>query len=516
VSLKRNVVANYVGQGWRALMQLAFVPLYIRYLGIEAYGLIGIFAILQAWLALLDLGMKPALGREMARFTAGARSAESIRDLLRSVEVLGLAVAALVAFGIWAASGWLASDWLRAGNLPTPSVAQAVAIMGAVAALRFIETIYDSTLVGLQRQVLENVVSSVMATIRGVGAVLVLVLLSPTIEAFFIWQGVMSAVSVAVLAVAVYRTLPPAPRRARFSVPELLLSWRFAAGMMVITVLALLLTQVDKILLSRLLTLEAFGYYALAATVANALYMLSGPVSTAAYPRFTELVTRGDESRLRAVYHESAQAVTVLMGAAAIVLIVLGERVLLVWTGDPRLTAQVTPVMKVLALGTLLHGLMWIPYYLQLAYGWTSLTIRINIVAVALLIPAILWVVPAYGAIGAAWVWVALNAGYLTFVIYFMHRRLLRSEKARWYVSDVAVPLIAATAAAWLARWALPSGLGKFGEISVLAASAAFVLTAAALTAPLVRARIARYLPRSSTPVPPLPVRERGSGGEAR
>jgi hypothetical protein len=64
MSLKKNVIANYFGIGWQALMGVAFVPLYIKYLGMEAYGLIGIFAILQAWLVLLDMGMKwPALPR---------------------------------------------------------------------------------------------------------------------------------------------------------------------------------------------------------------------------------------------------------------------------------------------------------------------------------------------------------------------------------------------------------------------------------------------------------------------
>ena len=58
--LKRNLIANYLGQGWTALMGLAFIPLYINYLGIEAYGLIGLFAVLQGWLVLLDLGMTPA------------------------------------------------------------------------------------------------------------------------------------------------------------------------------------------------------------------------------------------------------------------------------------------------------------------------------------------------------------------------------------------------------------------------------------------------------------------------
>jgi O-antigen/teichoic acid export membrane protein len=88
-------------------MGLAFIPVYIKYLGIEAYGLISIFALLQAWLTLLDMGMTPARSREMARFTGGAHNAQLIRDLLRSIEIIGFGMAILVALGIWAASEWL-------------------------------------------------------------------------------------------------------------------------------------------------------------------------------------------------------------------------------------------------------------------------------------------------------------------------------------------------------------------------------------------------------------------------
>lgn len=39
-------------------MGLVFIPLYIKYLGIEAYGLIGISALRQTWLALLDIDIR--------------------------------------------------------------------------------------------------------------------------------------------------------------------------------------------------------------------------------------------------------------------------------------------------------------------------------------------------------------------------------------------------------------------------------------------------------------------------
>ena len=198
-------------------MGVVFIPLYIKYLGIEAYGLIGIFAILQAWLALLDMGMRPALSREMARFTGGAHDTQSIRDLLRSVEIIGVAIAGVVALGIWAASGWLASDWVKIEHLPMEVVARAFAAMGGVTALRFVENIYVSSIVGLQRQVLENIVSSTLSTVRGLGAIAVLAWVSPTIEAFFMWQGLVSLIAVMVFACVVYRTLPSSPRSTRFS-----------------------------------------------------------------------------------------------------------------------------------------------------------------------------------------------------------------------------------------------------------------------------------------------------------
>jgi O-antigen/teichoic acid export membrane protein len=265
--------------------------------------------------------------------------------------------------------------------------------------------------------------------------------------------------------------------------------------MMAITILSLLLTQVDKLLLSRLLPLESFARYALAGVVANGLYLLAGPITGALYPRFTELVTSGDDAALSRLYHEGAQLMTVVMGAAAIMLMVSGERVLRLWTGNPTLARQVAPLLAILALGTFFNGLMWIPYQMMLAHGWTSLVIGVNTAAVCLLVPAIFWVVPVYGAMGAGRVWVTLNAGYLMFAIPLMHRRLLlRADKWRWYCEDVGVPLVAATTTALVCRWALPRDLGTFGEISLLLMTASCVVVAAALAAPLVRRRIVRHL----------------------
>jgi O-antigen/teichoic acid export membrane protein len=487
MSLKKNIIANYLGQGWRAIMALAFVPLYIEYLGIEAYGLIGIFTMLQAWLMLLEMGMKPALVREMARFTGGSIDSQSIWNLLRSVEVIMFCIAILTGFGIWIASDWLATEWVQAEKMPVGVIAHAFTLMGLVAALRLIENIYTSSIAGLQRQVLQNVITSTMATFQGLGAVAVLVWIEPTIDVFFIWQGVITLITTVIFMTVTYYILPKPQHVARFSLVALTNIRSFAVGMFGITLLSLMLMQIDKILLSRLLPLEVFGYYVLASLVAGGLYIIITPIGAAFYPRFIELLTRNDNQALIRVYHLGSQLVTVLMGSAAMVLILYSERIILLWTSDPALTEQVAPVMMVLVLGTFFNGLMWMPYQMQLAHGWTSLSIRINIIAVVLLVPTIMWVVPIYGAVGAAWVWVVLNAAYFLIGVHFMYRRILNTEKWIWYLNDIFFPLIAAGVTALLCQLILPEQLGRIGELAVLASISIIVLIATSLSAPLVR-----------------------------
>ena len=102
---------------------------------------------------------------------------------------------------------------------------------------------------------------------------------------------------------------------------------------------------------------------------------MTGPITGAIYPRLTQLATIDQETALSVLYHQGAQHVSVITGSAAIMLVMFGGRILTLWMGTPVLAGQVAPIVAVMALGTLLNGLMVIPYQLQLAHGRTSLTL---------------------------------------------------------------------------------------------------------------------------------------------
>jgi hypothetical protein len=95
--------------------------------------------------------------------------------------------------------------------------------------------------------------------------------------------------------------------------------------------------------------------------------------------------------------------------------------------------------------------------------------------------------VARYGGIGAAWVWILLNCGYILIVLQCMHRRLLVGELSRWYRDDFARPLLAALFAGLLLRFALPSFEVRWMCAPVLAGTWLVLQTAALFAAPLFR-----------------------------
>ena len=484
------MIANYAGQGWSGVMSLAFVPVYIHYLGIESYGLIGLFAILQGWLTLFDMGMTPTLNREMARFSAGTYDSKSIRDLLRTLEISCLIIAIAILVGIWLASDWLAAGWLQSVDLSKEMIAKSIAIISWVSALRFIEGIYRGAILGLQKHVLLNILIAFFSTLRAVGAVGVLALWSATIDYFFIWQGIVSVLTVLTFSILTHKSLPECQQKPRFSLASLNNVRRFAGGMMATTLLALLLTQVDKILLSRLLNLTEFGYYVLAGSIAGSLSMLIGPLAQSIYPQMSKLAAQNDEQNLISVYHNATQLLAVLLIPIVLTVCFYAREVIYVWSGDQLLAKNTAGILSVMIVGSSLHGIMSIPYMLQLAYGWTDFAFKLNFFAVIILVPAIILLVPKLGGSGAAWIWLLLNIAYITIGIHLMHKRLIPKEKWCWYYWDLFVPTLGALVVLFMLWVIRPSEIsGRLNWLIFLSVCVILSLCVSAIFANRIRPR---------------------------
>jgi len=503
VRVKTNVIANLIGQGWTALIQIALVPFYLHFLGVESYALIGFYVMLITSVQIFDLGLAQTLNRELARLSIDPQGAAEMRDLVRTTEVVYWGVVTAVCAVLALLMPLIARHVINPNQIDADSLRHVLYMIVIVIMLNWPANLYISGLMGLQKQVLVNKLRILLTTVTGVGALLVLWLVSPTILMFFSWQIMAGILALVVMAAALRTGLPAASGHARFRPKLLSRIWRFAAGVSGLTISALVLTQLDKWILINLLSLEAFGYFSLAIAVANALNLLVTPVFSAIYPRLSVLIAQGKHAVLEQVYHISTQVVAVTVVPAALFLSFYSHEVLLLWTRDEKVASHSGPILSLYVIGTALNGLMHIPYARELARGSTRIFFIFNLVAIVILGPMVWYFAPQIGAIISAIAWITLNAAYFVIAIPLIHASMDRREQFRWYLRDITAPAVAAILVLGAGRILLPEGLHPIGLLATLAVILVLAVAAAGLAAPELRNTIKtsalKWLSRTDT-----------------
>src|SRR5205085_8177335 len=129
---------------------------------------------------------------------------------------------------------------------------------------------------------------------------------APRPERYFLWQMVVSVAAVAAFGTVTRRLVPRGDRPAALRAAAIRRVWRFAGGMSVIAVTGGLLTQMDKIVLSKVVALSDFGGYNIAAVIASTLATLFVvPIFSAIFPRLSALVALAKPDEVRRLYRLS-------------------------------------------------------------------------------------------------------------------------------------------------------------------------------------------------------------------
>ncbi len=498
MSLKKNILANYASQFYVTLIGIVILPLYIKYMGAEAYGLVGFFAMLQAWFNLLDMGLTPTMARETARFRGGATDALSYRRLVRALEGVFLVVALAGGTAMFVASGYIAHDWLQASRLPIAEVQTAVQLMAIIIAMRWMCGLYRGAISGSERLVWLGSYNSMIATLRFVAVLPVLMFIGVTPTIFFSFQFGVALIELAGLLFHAYRFLPDISQGQR-------LPWdwtplkpvlKFSLTIAFTSSVWVLVTQTDKLVLSKILPLAEYGYFTLAVLVAGGVMVVSAPIGGAIIPRMTKLEAEGDHAGLIRIYRQATQLVAVIAGAASITVAFCAEPLLWAWTGDRLLAHQAVPVLILYALGNGILAVSAFPGYLQYAKGDMRLHLIGNAVFVVLLVPTIIWAASQYGGVGAGYVWLGMNL--LSFVAWLplVHRKFEPGLNLKWYFQDILIIFLATTIAGYCLSNILPQNDGRGWQLGVVVMFGLLVMLAGTLASSVVRMRVKVWLVR--------------------
>jgi len=487
--LQRNIVANYLGRAYSVAAIYLFVPIYVRILGLEAYGLIAFYSVILALISLADVGLSTTFSREAAR----VKHKSSLLDLLTTIERVLLLTTSLGAFMLFGGADWIASHWLNAkAGLDQEEAAWCLRLMALSLPAQLLISLYSAGLLGLQRQVSANALQASYTTIRS-GLVIVPILWMPEPSTFFAWHLV-STCAFAVVARAVLTSAMGLPRfkSGRFAPREMLPLLAFAGGMFVITIIANVNTQLDKLIVSKMFSIQEFGVYTLAATLAQIPVAATSPIAIALYPAITAKLALNEVREAESLYERYTFIIAVLAALGSIGLALFGREVFAVWVASESIPDAAQKAMVLLSLGSLFLCLQLTPYYLSLARNdnWTIAVLAFG--TLLLSVPLVYVGASNFGLLGAAMPWLLLNCLNFATLSYFINRRHYRKSHYRWLAKFVFMPVGiggVAMAAARLASIAL-------GSSAIVACLLALVVAVCAIS---ILWRFSEYLPIAET-----------------
>ena len=249
----KNLLANYLGKAWATFSIFAFVPIYIKLLGSEAYGLVSFYATVAMLVSVLNMGISAALTRYLAR----EKISQSSLDTFRSVEYIFLIIALLVIILIFLSSKWIATSWLTTVEINVEIVSKAIKLMSAVAVLEIFFSIYFGAFMALEEQVKANFYQFLFSLFR-YGIVIPIIYFFPDILSFFYWM-LFSTILVLVYVRREFWKNSIGYQKSYFSVASIIPLKSFAIGMGIIGLLSALNSQVDKLVISSLFTKRFSG-----------------------------------------------------------------------------------------------------------------------------------------------------------------------------------------------------------------------------------------------------------------
>jgi O-antigen/teichoic acid export membrane protein len=328
----RNVVANWGGFAFAILLSFFLSPFVVRHLGNGAYGVWVLIVSMTGYLGLLDMGVRGAVTRYVAKFHTQADHKQANETASSAMMIFSLA--GLFAIAISAGLGSAALNRLQ---IPESFHAQARSVLliaGVTVAFSLVGGVYGGILVALQRFDLVNVIEVTTSGLRALATVIVL-RRGGGITALALVQlgaGFLSGAANAILVAKFYPELRIRPSNANRE--HLRMIFSFSVYSFFLQVFSYLILYTDSLVIAAFLPVSFVTFFAIAGNLVTYARGLTRGISSTVTPLASRLEAAGDFSGLRRTALSSASYSTALMLPIGITFLLRGSSFIRLWMGS--------------------------------------------------------------------------------------------------------------------------------------------------------------------------------------
>ena len=395
----RNAAFNIVGEAITFCIAVISVPLVVRRLGTDAFGILSIAWVVLGYMSLFDLGLARATTKFVAECISTSEDQKIPSLIWTSVSLqflLGIVSGALLAVN----SRLLAE---RIFKIPGPLAGEArtaFLFLAIAVPMVLVTNSLRGSLEAAQRFNLINYIK-IPTNVLMFSAPLLLIPFSGRLSSIVLLMTFFRLLAMLAFLNFCRPLLRQANLRPSAVIHVLKRLVKYGGWVTVSNITGPLLLYGDRFAIGALLSVTALAYYTGAADMVNRTVVIPASLGTTLFPAFSSLEAAGAREKLVDIYGRSLKYLVVVMGPVLLLVAVFSRDILQVWLG-PVFARQSTVTLQILTLGVFINSFGIFPYSLLQGVGRPDVTAIFHLLELPIHLGLVWLLVPRMGITGAA------------------------------------------------------------------------------------------------------------------
>ena len=401
--LARNTLLNTGAQLVPMIAAFVAIPILIRALGADRFGVLTLAWAVIGYFSLFDLGLSRALTHAVASRLGLDDSATDLGEVVWTSMVLMFVLGVVGGIVLAALATWVVGHGL---NVPAHLIGESRETLYLLAlSMPLIVTTagFRGLLEGHQHFGASVALRMPLGVFSFVGPLLVLPFSRalPPIVALLVVGRLLTWIAHLVVCLRRYPYLRERLAvRASAALPLL----RLGGWMTVSNIVSPLMVYLDRFVIGAILPLAAVAHYVTPYELVSKLSLFPQSLMGVFFPAFATSFA-SDRERMAALFGRSLRALLLFMFPLAFILVLFAHEGLSLWVGAAFAAAS-APVLRWLAVGIFINSLAHAPFNALQGIGRPDLTGKLHLVELPFYLGALYLFAHAFGIVGVAMAWV--------------------------------------------------------------------------------------------------------------
>jgi O-antigen/teichoic acid export membrane protein len=394
MSIGRNTAYNLVGSAIPLVLALATVPLYIKLVGPDRYGVLAIAWVLLGYFGLFDLGLGRATTYQIAALKDASDEARA--SVFWSAVIINLGMGIVGGAVLWLCSHYFFSNLFKVDGALRDEVLSSISLLAFAVPIATLTGVLSGALMGRGQFLWTNMVSITSTSLFQIFPLAVAWWFGPNL-----WGLLLAAISARVVAIVVlwlrcYYTVARrfSPRFDRSQARALL---GYGGWVALTSLVAPALVMVDRFAIGAVIGAAAVAIYTIPFQLAQRIAIVPIALMNALFPR---LPTASPEER-DTLSNRATETLASALGGPTLVAILLLHPFLNLWVG-PTLGDQAAMVGRLLVFGFWINAFAVVPYSRMQASGRPDMVVKVYAFEILIYLALLYFCMKNFGLVGCA------------------------------------------------------------------------------------------------------------------